>query len=123
MPNKNKILEYLDDLSPAAKFIGAVNTVENRNGRLIGHNTDGVGFMRSVREEGISAAGKTITLMGIGGAAAAICAQAALDGVKISMSLPALPADILPEFKTLPLSLKHPHPVMYPCMITKIGRI
>ncbi len=82
MPNKNKILEYLDDLSPAAKFIGAVNTVENRNGRLIGHNTDGVGFMRSVREEGISAAGKTITLMGIGGAATAICAQAALDGVK-----------------------------------------
>ena len=42
MPNKNKILEYLDELSGAARLIGAVNTVENRNGRLIGHNTDAV---------------------------------------------------------------------------------
>ena len=41
MPNKNKILEYLDGLSDAARLIGAVNTVENRDGRLIGHNTDG----------------------------------------------------------------------------------
>ena len=81
MPNKNKILEFLDELSPAARFIGAVNTVENRDGKLIGHNTDGVGFMRSVREEGISIKGKTMTLMGIGGAATAICAQAALDGL------------------------------------------
>ena len=46
MPNKNKILEYLDGLSDAARLIGAVNTVENRDGRLIGHNTDGLGFMR-----------------------------------------------------------------------------
>lgn len=81
MPNKNKILEYLDDLSPAARLIGAVNTVENREGRLIGHNTDGIGFMRSVKECGINIKGKTMTLMGIGGAATAICAQAALDGI------------------------------------------
>lgn len=80
MPNKNKVLEYLDEISPAARCIGAVNTVENRNGMFIGHNTDGVGFMRSVREEGIDVKGKTITLMGIGGAATAICTQAALDG-------------------------------------------
>ena len=51
MPNKNKILEYLDELSPAARLIGAVNTVENREGKLIGHNTDGIGFMRAVREK------------------------------------------------------------------------
>lgn len=81
MPNKNKVLDYLDDLSPAARFIGAVNTVENRDGIFIGHNTDGIGFMRSVREHGIDMKGKTMTLMGIGGAATAICAQAALDGV------------------------------------------
>lgn len=80
MPNKNKILEYLDELSPAARLIGAVNTVENREGKLIGHNTDGIGFMRAVREQDIDVAGKCITLMGIGGAATAICTQAALDG-------------------------------------------
>lgn len=81
MPNKNIILEYLDELSPAARLIGAVNTVENRNGRLIGHNTDGIGFMRSAKEHGIDLKGQTVTLMGIGGAATAICAQAAIDGI------------------------------------------
>ena len=63
MPNKNKILEYLDELSPAARLIGAVNTVENREGKLIGHNTDGIGFMRAVRAQDIGVAGKCITLM------------------------------------------------------------
>ncbi|MCQ4871859.1 quinate/shikimate dehydrogenase, partial [Blautia producta] len=61
MPNKNKILDYLDDLSPAAGLIGAVNTVENRDGKLVGHNTDGIGFMRAVREQEIDLRGKNIT--------------------------------------------------------------
>lgn len=81
MPDKNRILEYLDELSPAARLIGAVNTVENKEGRLIGHNTDGIGFMRSVKEQGIQMQGENMTLLGMGGAATAICAQAALDGV------------------------------------------
>lgn len=83
MPNKNKVLEYLDELSPAARLIGAVNTVENQNGHFIGHNTDGIGFMRSVKEQGIEMQGETMTLFGMGGAATAICAQAALDGVGV----------------------------------------
>lgn len=82
MPNKNKILEYLDHLSPAAEMIQAVNTVVNDNGILTGHNTDGVGYMQSVRDAGYDIIGKTVTVMGAGGAATAICAQAALDGVK-----------------------------------------
>lgn len=82
MPCKNKIVEFLDELSPAAKMIGAVNTVLNDNGRLIGYNTDGIGYMRSVIDAGYDIIGKTITVMGAGGAATAICAQAALDGVK-----------------------------------------
>lgn len=81
MPCKNKAAELLDELSPSAKLIGAVNTVVNENGRLIGYNTDGVGYMRSVKDAGHSIIGKTMTLMGAGGAATAICAQAALDGV------------------------------------------
>ena len=50
MPNKNKIVELLDELSPAARLIGAVNTVVNDNGRLTGYNTDGVGYMQAVRD-------------------------------------------------------------------------
>lgn len=82
MPCKNKVVELLDELSPAAKMIGAVNTVVNDNGRLIGYNTDGIGYMQSVIDAGHDIIGKTITVMGAGGAATAICAQAALDGVK-----------------------------------------
>ena len=82
MPNKNKIVDLLDELSPAAKLIGAVNTVVHENGKLIGYNTDGVGYMTAVKDAGHDIIGKTITMMGCGGAATAICAQAALDGVK-----------------------------------------
>ena len=82
MPNKNKVVELLDELSPAARLIGAVNTVVNDNGKLTGYNTDGVGYMQSVKDAGYDIIGKTITVMGAGGAATAICAQAALDGVE-----------------------------------------
>lgn len=82
MPNKNKIVELLDELSPAARLIGAVNTVVNDDGHLTGYNTDGVGYMQAVKDAGYNITGKTITVMGAGGAATAICAQAALDGVK-----------------------------------------
>ena len=82
MPNKNKIVEFLDELSPAARLIGAVNTVVNDDGHLTGYNTDGVGYMQAVKDAGYDITGKTITVMGAGGAATAICAQAALDGVK-----------------------------------------
>lgn len=82
MPNKNRMAELADELSPAARITGAVNTVVNEEGRLIGHNTDGIGFMQSAREAGFEAKGKTMTILGGGGAAAAICAQAALDGLK-----------------------------------------
>ncbi|MGI6006811.1 MAG: shikimate dehydrogenase [Ruminococcus sp.] len=82
MPNKNKIMDLLDDLSPAAKMIGAVNTVVNENGKLIGHNTDGTGFMRSAADAGFDLKGKRMTLLGAGGAATAIAAQASLDGMK-----------------------------------------
>ena len=81
MPNKNKIVELVDHLSPAARLIGAVNTVVNDNGILTGHNTDGTGFMRSVTDAGYDIIGKRMTLLGAGGAATAIAAQAALDGV------------------------------------------
>ena len=81
MPDKERILPYLDELSPAAAMIGAVNTVKNENGRLIGHNTDGIGFMQSVKDTGYDFGSGEMTLLGAGGAASSIAVQAALDGV------------------------------------------
>lgn len=82
MPDKNLMCELVDHLSPAAKMIGAVNTVLNENGVLTGYNTDGIGYMRAVKDAGHDIIGKNMTLLGAGGAATAICVQAALDGVK-----------------------------------------
>lgn len=81
MPDKNRMCELVDRLSPAASLIGAVNTVVHEDGILIGHNTDGVGYMQAVRDAGHHIIGKKMTLLGAGGAATAICVQAALDGV------------------------------------------
>lgn len=81
MPCKRIAAQRCDELSPAAKFMNSVNTVVIENGRLIGHNTDGVGYMKSVQDAGYNIIGKEMTLLGSGGAASAILAQAALDGV------------------------------------------
>ncbi len=81
MPLKVHILPLLDELTPAARLAGAVNTVTVEGGRLIGHTTDGEGYMRSLAESGRQILGEKMTLLGAGGAAFAICAQAALDGV------------------------------------------
>lgn len=81
MPNKQKILPYLDKLSPAAKMAGAVNTVVNDNGVLTGYTTDGTGFMKSLEDEGLDIRGKKMVLAGAGGAGTPIAIQAALDGV------------------------------------------
>lgn len=82
MPDKTLICQFLDELSPAASMIGAVNTVVNDNGKFIGHNTDGIGYMQSAKDAGFDIIGGTMTLMGAGGAASSILVQAAIDGVK-----------------------------------------
>ncbi|NCC45379.1 MAG: shikimate dehydrogenase [Clostridia bacterium] len=82
MPNKTVVHKYLDELSPAAKLCGAVNTIVNDNGHLTGHITDGIGYMQSLKDNNIDVIGKKMTIAGAGGAATAIEIQAALDGVK-----------------------------------------
>ena len=83
MPHKSLAVSFMDDLTPAASLIGAINTVVcEDDGRMIGHNTDGVGYMEALHDAGYNVIGKEITLLGSGGAASAIVAQAALDGVK-----------------------------------------
>ena len=80
MPYKEQVIPYLDVLSDEAHLIGAVNTVVNENGNLIGYNTDGKGFFKSLPSFAIQ--GKKMTILGAGGAATAIIAQAALDNAE-----------------------------------------
>lgn len=82
MPLKNAMVPLVDELTDAARLSGSINTVINDNGRLIGHTTDGVGFMDSAKEAGVDLIGKDMVLLGAGGAASSIVVQAALDGVK-----------------------------------------
>lgn len=81
MPNKGPVMQYLDEILPAGQLCQAVNTVVNDNGRLIGTNTDGLGFMLACKENNMPIIGKKVVLLGAGGAATAIAMQAGLDGV------------------------------------------
>lgn len=83
MPHKIEVLKHLDALSEAAGIIGAVNTVVRReDGTLWGDNTDGKGFVCSLDDAGISLNGKTVTILGAGGAARSIAVECALRGAK-----------------------------------------
>jgi shikimate dehydrogenase len=83
IPHKERALSYLDGLSAEARRIGAVNTVVNRGGRLIGHNTDGRGFLLALRAAwGVSMQGRVVCLIGAGGAARAVAAALMRAGVK-----------------------------------------
>ena len=80
MPCKNVAAELVDELSPAAELIGAVNTIVNNDGVLVGHNTDGTGYVENLRHHDVDPQGKRLTILGAGGAATAITVQMALDG-------------------------------------------
>ncbi|HEB1330913.1 TPA: quinate/shikimate dehydrogenase [Escherichia albertii] len=82
MPNKQLACEYVDELTPAAKLVGAINTIVNDDGYLRGYNTDGTGHIRAIKESGFDITGKTMILLGAGGASTAIGAQGAIEGLK-----------------------------------------
>ena len=84
IPFKVEGAALMDELSPAAEIIGAINLVVNRDGRLWGENTDGKGLLASFRSEGIDVEGKTILVLGAGGASRAICVECALAGARKS---------------------------------------
>jgi shikimate dehydrogenase len=70
IPHKVQVMEYLDEIDGTARAAGAVNTIVNRDGLLIGYNTDGIGYVRSLKEEtGAKLEGARILLLGAGGAA------------------------------------------------------
>lgn len=80
IPHKIAVIPYLDEMTQAAEIIGAVNTVINEKGRLIGENTDGKGMLQSFSENGCEVKGKHLVILGAGGAARAIAVEAALAG-------------------------------------------
>ena len=81
IPHKVAAVDYVDELSPEAEIIGAINIVVNNNGRLWGDNTDGKGFLKSLTDNGVVLTGKTLTILGAGGAARAIAVECAVHGI------------------------------------------
>ncbi len=81
IPHKVAVIEHLDGLGESAELMGAVNCVVRRDGKLIGENTDGKGFVSSIREL-CDPRGKSMVLVGAGGAARAISVEMALAGVE-----------------------------------------
>jgi shikimate dehydrogenase len=82
IPHKKNIIQYLDEVSKEALLMGAVNTVKNVDGKLYGYNTDGQGFVKSLKNEGVAIEGKNILVIGAGGAARGITVSLALEGVQ-----------------------------------------
>lgn len=68
VPYKKAVIPYLDELSPRAKRLGAVNTIVRRDGKLIGHNTDYFGFQTMVSQSGLQVQNKKVLILGSGGA-------------------------------------------------------
>ena len=89
VPYKKEVIPYLDELTPTAQKLGAVNTIVRRDGRLIGHNTDYFGFQTMVQASGLKVAGKKALVLGSGGAsntAVAVLRELGADVVVISRS-------------------------------------
>ncbi|MDW7651423.1 MAG: shikimate dehydrogenase [Bacillota bacterium] len=81
VPHKEAVIPYLDVLDTSAKECGAVNTIVNHNGKLTGYNTDGSGFIDSLRETGFDPKDKKAVILGAGGSARAIAASLLNEGV------------------------------------------
>ncbi|MGN7414160.1 shikimate dehydrogenase [Paenibacillus sp. SAF-068] len=80
IPHKEQVMQYLDVLDESARLIGAVNTIVNEGGTLTGYNTDGIGYVRSLKEEAVpELAGKHIAVLGAGGAARGVIYALALE--------------------------------------------
>jgi shikimate dehydrogenase len=86
MPHKDAAARACDDLAPDASALGAVNTVVVDGERLVGHNTDGTGFMRALADEGVTVEGKRVLVVGAGGAARAIVLAAGQAGASVTVA-------------------------------------
>ena len=101
MPHKEWIVPFLDDMTEQVRRCGAVNTVAVKDGRLVGHNTDGAGFLRALALGGIVPVGMKVLILGRGGAAKTVALALADNGANVlmaarNMTLPPLDAQIEP---------------------------
>jgi shikimate dehydrogenase len=86
IPHKERALAFLDELSPEAEAVGAVNTVLPLEGRLIGYNTDGEGFLAPLLAEGFTPRDSRALVLGAGGAARSVALRLALEGASVSVA-------------------------------------
>lgn len=86
VPHKENVIKYLDEMNADASFIGAVNTIVNSDGRLIGYNTDSGGFMQSLSENSVDPSDKDILIIGAGGAARSVGYSLAEKAKSLSLS-------------------------------------
>ena len=82
MPYKQEGIEFMDELGTEVRIIQVMNTIVYRGGRLTGRNTDGIGYVESLKAKGYRVKNEQITVLGGGGAGLAIIAQLALEGAK-----------------------------------------
>lgn len=83
IPHKIEVMRYLDEIDEGARVAGAVNTIVNKGGKLIGYNTDGIGYVRSLKiETGATFAGARVLMLGAGGAARGVAYALAREGVE-----------------------------------------
>lgn len=81
MPFKQTVMPFLDEIDKSAELIGSVNTIINDDGKFIGYNTDGKGYVNLVKSHDITISGKKIVLVGVGGAGRSIAIELALENV------------------------------------------
>jgi shikimate dehydrogenase len=110
-PHKEGVVPYLDGLSKEAQVLGAVNTILNDKGRLIGYNTDPHGFAESLKAHGIDPEGWRAVILGAGGGAAAVAYALIKSNTQISIYSRTLPravtlASRLAKFTTSPITAR-----------------
>ncbi len=82
IPHKIAALAYVDEISPAAQMIGAINVIARREDKLFGDNTDGKGLVENLKQQAVALSGRRMVLLGAGGAARAIAVESALAGLE-----------------------------------------
>lgn len=95
VPHKMAVMSYLDEVAEEARLLGAVNTIVNREGKLVGYNTDAPGFLQGLSEVGFAPRGRRAVVLGAGGAAVAVAVQLAWAGVSQLFILNRTPARAL----------------------------
>ena len=127
IPYKEEVIKYLDELSLDAKSVGAVNTVVKKDGKLIGYNTDVSGFIYALKLKGVSVSGKTVMVLGTGGASKAVKYALEKEGAKniifvsrkgeinyqncyefqeVDVLINATPVGTFPDFEKSPLEIE-----------------